>query len=90
LSRRLENHGFTHWPYKLGICIGRCSLPRSVAKHSSKIRADKRQTKAYNVHIKYLNWDPQKNEILKKEQSDDWQPVKNFDQERKKAIAAAG
>ena len=32
-----------------------------------KINVDKRQTKAYIFNMKYLNWNPQKNEILKKE-----------------------
>ena len=33
----------------------------------SEEHIDKRQTKAYIIHMKYLNWDPQKNEILKRE-----------------------
>jgi len=33
----------------------------------SKISVDKRQTKAFIFDMKYLNWNPQRNEIIKKE-----------------------
>lgn len=71
IQTRRTNSGFNR-PCRTSHCTGRhkagdCEFSVMFQAIPSEALIDKRQTIAYIIHMKYLNWDPRKNDILKQE-----------------------